>query len=150
MQPYPHTYVAAAGGAPSGSVPVTAEGLPTLSTAPPREFDGPGDLWSPETLLCAAVANCFILTFRSIARASKLEWLHLACRVEGTLERGESGTQFTRFITHAELKVPAGANPEQGRRLLEKAEHSCLVANSLRGARRLETHVITATDPAYP
>ena len=48
--------------------------LPDLETAPPPEFDGPGGLWSPENLLCAAVADCFILTFRAIASFSRLSW----------------------------------------------------------------------------
>jgi len=120
-----------------------ATGMPTITTAPPVEFDGPGDQWSPEVLLCAAVADCFILTFRSIARASKLEWLSLECRVEGKLERTARGVQFTHFITYADLKVSAGSEIEQTKRLLEKAEHGCLIANSLSGARTLETHIVT-------
>lgn len=142
MQAYPHTYIVTAAGEPSGSTPITADNLPTLVTAPPREFDGPGDQWSPETLLCAAVAGCFILTFRSVARASKLEWLHLACRVEGTLERGANGSQFTRFLTHVELTIPSNGDVEHSRHLLEKAERGCLVANSLLGTRALDAQVI--------
>ena len=59
-----------ASAAPAGSVDVTSAGLPDLATAPPVEFEGPGDAWSPETLLCAALVDCFILTFRAVARAA--------------------------------------------------------------------------------
>lgn len=142
MQPYPHIYMTSARGNPTGSVTVASEGLPALTTAPPREFDGPGDQWSPENLLCAAIADCFILTFRAIARASKLEWLHLECTVQGTLERPEGGARFTRFATHATLAVPAGTDIERAGKLLEKAEHSCLISNSLRGERTLQTQVV--------
>jgi len=31
-------------------------------------------------VLCASIADCFVLTFRAIARASKPEWSELACR----------------------------------------------------------------------
>lgn len=141
MHPYPHTYIVTASGTAAGSVAVSADNLPTLSTAAPVEFGGPGDLWSPETLLCAAIANCFVLTFRSVSRASKLEWRHLSCRVVGTLERGASGLQFTHFVTHAELEVPALTDLELCRNLLEKAEHGCLIANSLRGTRSLRTRI---------
>ena len=122
---------------------LTAAGLPAIASAPPREFDGPGDRWSPEDLLCASVADCFILSFRAVARASKLSWLHLNCRVEGTLERVDGITKFTQFVTYAELKVPPGTDVERSKLLLDKAEHGCLIANSLTATRSLEAQVIS-------
>src|ERR1022692_721046 len=80
MHPDPHVYTAAANGRPEGTVALTSASLPEIATAPPPEFDGPGDVWSPETLLCASLADCFVLSFRAIARASKLEWSELECR----------------------------------------------------------------------
>jgi organic hydroperoxide reductase OsmC/OhrA len=148
MASYPHTYLVHATGTPSGAVPVFADGLQTLPTAPPREFGGPGDLWSPETLLAAAVVDCFILTFRAIARAARLEWVSLECRIEAVLEPLEGVAQFTQFTTHARLVVAAGVDPGRAERLLEKAEHGCLIANSLRGARALETTITVAPEAA--
>lgn len=147
MHPYPHLYTVSASGAASGAVAVDAAGLPTLDTAPPPEFDGPGGKWSPETLLCAAVADCFILTFRAVSRAASLPWLKLECRVDGRLERVVGGSQFTAFATIATLTVPAGIDLEKARGLLERAEHGCLVANSLKGVRTLEAHVVEAGTP---
>jgi organic hydroperoxide reductase OsmC/OhrA len=141
MHPYPHSYVVEANGQAAGPVAVTADGLPALQTNPPPQFDGPGGAWSPETLLCAAVADCFILSFRAYARANRLEWLQLECRVEGTLERVDRVPQFTAFRTSATLSVPPGADQEKARKLLEQAEHGCLVSNSLRGTRTLEAQV---------
>jgi len=142
MHPYPHLYHAAATGNPAGSVKVTSPQLPDIETAPPPEFDGPGGVWSPESLLCAAVADCFILTFRAVSRGAKFEWLTLQCRVEGTLERVDGQSRFTRFATHATLSVPAGADAAKARALLERAEHGCLIANSLHGTRTLDTQVV--------
>ena len=142
MHPYPHLYRASAAGAQAGLVTVASAQLPNIETAPPPEFDGPGGVWSPEGLLCAAVADCFILTFRGISRAVRLEWTTLECRVEGTLERVDGTAQFTRFTTFATLTVPAGADVAKAQALLERAEHSCLVSNSLRGARSLEAKVV--------
>ena len=141
MQPLPHHYVVLASGAAEGEVALASERLPALASAAPAEFGGPGDRWSPETLLIAAVADCFILTFRAIARASKLEWISLRCEVEGTLDRVERVTQFTSFLVRASLQIPAGANEEQAHRLLERAEQGCLISNSLKGASRLEATV---------
>lgn len=142
MHPFPHTYHAAAAANVSGPATVTSAELPHLETAPPPEFDGPGGVWSPETLLCASLADCFILTFRAVTRVAQLQWTRLSCRVEGVLERVARTSQFTRFTTFAELVVPAGTNVEAARKLLEQAEHGCLIANSLRGARSLEAQVL--------
>jgi organic hydroperoxide reductase OsmC/OhrA len=145
MHPYPHTYIASAAAENPGSVAVTAAGLPSFQTASPPEFDGPGGVWSPETLLCASIADCLILTFRSVARAARFEWLHLDCRVEGILDRVERMSQFTRYTSFVKLTVPAGADVAKGRELLERAEHGCLIANSLRGTRSLDTQVVLAS-----
>lgn len=142
MHPYPHVYEAAAEGGAADVVPVTSPGLPPIATTPPPQFGGPEGTWSPETMLCASVADCLILTFRAIARASKFEWHHLSCRVEGTLEKGEGGLRFTRFVSHVTLHVPAGTDEARARLLLEKSEHGCLVANSLTGKRELVAQVI--------
>jgi uncharacterized OsmC-like protein len=48
-------------------------------------------------MLVGAVANCFILSFRAIARKAKLDWLSLECEVDGELDKIENFTQFTRF-----------------------------------------------------
>jgi len=144
MHPYPHLYRATAAGTPSGSVAIASPALPDIETAPPPEFDGPGGFWSPETLLCAAVADCFILTFRAVSRAARMDWLKLECRVEGTLERLEGASQFTRYATYATLTLPADGDAAKARSLLERAEHGCLISNSLRGARTLAAAVILA------
>jgi organic hydroperoxide reductase OsmC/OhrA len=142
MHPYPHFYKAGTTGGPTGMLTVTSPGLVDLPSAPPPEFDGPGGVWSPETMLCAAVADCFVLTFRAVARASNFEWLSLECSVEGTLERVEGVSQFTRYVTNATLHVPPGADAGRAQKLMEKAEHGCLVANSLTGKRELVALVV--------
>ena len=142
MHPYPHVYHAATRGGPDGIVTVTSPGIPDLPSAPPPQFDGPGGMWSPESMLCAALADCFVLTFRAIARASKLDWIDLDCNVEGTLERSGGVSRFTRYVTRASLRVPAGTDAARASLLLEKAEHGCLVSNSVNGTRELQAEVI--------
>jgi len=143
MHSYPHTYVASASAENTGLVVVASPRLPNLETAAPPQFDGPGDVWSPETLLCASLADCFVLSFRAVTRAARFEWLRVECRVEGVLERVGRVSQFTRYITFATLTVPVGSDTTKARELLERAEHGCLIANSLRGTRTLEAQVIS-------
>jgi len=147
MHPYPHHYLAAAAGGPTGLIAVDSAGLERIQTAPPPEFDGPGGVWSPETLLCASLADCFILTFRAVSRKAQYKWSHLLCRVEGVLERVDGQSQFTQFKTIVRLIVPSGTDPAQAQKLLEQAEHGCLIANSLRATRTLEVQV-TASQAA--
>ena len=144
MHPYPHVYSASTSGGPVGNVTVKSAGLPDLASAPPPQFDGPGGLWSPESMLCAALADCFVLSFRAIARASKLEWTHIECSVDGTLERAAGVTRFTRYVTRARLHVPPGTDVARAKLLMEKSEHACLISNSVNGERELQAEVIAA------
>lgn len=144
MHPLPHVYTVSIRGEASGEVPVEADGLPVLATASPKEFDGPGDRWSPESLLAAAVASCLVLTFRAVARASKFSWQKLDCTVKGTLERSEGAMRFTNFTTDAVLVVEGEVDEALARRLVEKAEHGCLIANSLTATRTLNVTIARA------
>ena len=58
MHPFPHTYQANAEGETTGSVMVSSPRLAVIASEGPKEFGGPGDQWSPETMLVAAVADC--------------------------------------------------------------------------------------------
>jgi len=147
MQPFPHHYTVTVSGSAEGDVELTADGVTPLRSATPVEFDGPGGRWSPETFLTAAVADCFVLTFRGIARASKLPWTSLVCDVTGTLDRIERVTQFSGFDLSPHLVVPEGTDLDLARRVLDKAEHNCLIASSLKGAVRLHPEITIARAP---
>src|SRR5215471_2402419 len=138
MQNYPHRYRVTATSLPEGDVRLASNGLPPLPTASPLEFGGPGDRWSPETLLTGAVADCFILTFRALARASKLVWHDLECDATGTLDRVDGVTRFTAMELHAHLTVPAGVDEALAARLLHKAEERCLISRSLHASVHLD------------
>ena len=144
MQQLPHYYRVVAASRPDSHVDLSGAGLDPLESAPPAEYGGPGDKWSPETLLVASVADCFVLSFKAIARASKFEWQSLECDVEGTLDREDKVTRFTGFRIKAVLEVPSGADEARARRLLEKAEESCLITQSLKATPTLDAEVRVA------
>ena len=146
MQEYPHHYTVAASSQADGIVSLDSSMLESINSAPPAEFGGPGDLWSPETLLVAAVADCFVLSFKAIARASSLSWESLRCDVEGVLNRVDKVTQFTEFTLHASLEISPEMNTEKAVRLLEKAENACLITNSLKSETHLKTSVTVSTN----
>jgi len=140
MEAYPHVYTVAAN-SEAGHVRLQSKGLDDLVTAPPAEFDGPGDLWSPETLMIAAIADCFILSFRAIAAASRFDYRDISCEVEGTLDRIDKVTSFTEIRVKARLKLIDSGDHDRGVKLLEKAEHNCLITNSMKAQLFLETEV---------
>jgi uncharacterized OsmC-like protein len=49
--------------------------------------------------------------------------------------------RFTKFLTHAKLRIAAGGDAEKAKKLLDKAEASCLVTNSLSSDNHLTTEV---------
>lgn len=82
-----------------------------------------------------------MLTFRAIAKASRLPWSSVRVQAEGTLDRVERVTRFVGVRLLVELVLPTCGDPEKGRKLLEKAEHGCLVTNSLAREVGLEASV---------
>lgn len=151
QQPYPHTYTAEASGAFSGTVSVHSPGLASLTSAAARQFGGPGDAWSPETLLMAALADCFIFTFRAVSAAALFGWQRLECRAEGRLEKLNRVVQFTHLTLQASLTLAPGADASRAKRLLRQAERACLIANSLKAERTLEIRIVQASaEPPGP
>lgn len=146
MDQYPHHYAVSASARTEGWIDLESDGLPSIESAPPAQFGGPGDRWSPETLLVAAVADCFILTFRAIARASKLEWQSLHCSVDGILDRVDKQSCFTAFALRVELTVPSGTDEQRALHLLEKAEQGCLITNSLKSEISLDASIRQVQD----
>ena len=144
MQDLPHNYVVSASAEGAKNVTVSAAGLPDLETAGPHQFGGPGDVWSPETMLVGSVANCFILSFRAIARKAKLDWLTLECEVDGELDKIEKFNQFTGFKVKARLTIAEEQYRKKAETILEKAEKYCLISNSMKAPAHLETEVIIA------
>jgi peroxiredoxin-like protein len=110
--------------------------------APPVEYDGPGDAWTPEHLLLAAVQACFLFTLRAVARASRIELLHVDVDTSGTVDRSGGVTRFTDIVLSPTVTLAAGTDRERINRLLEKADQACLVSASLSTPVRLQAAVV--------
>ena len=131
MKPLPHRYTVRLPGGPSGYALAMVDGMPDLQTAPPAEFDGPGDAWSPEHLLLASVETCFLFTLRAVARASRLDFTACEVIAEGTLDRDGSAIKFTEIVLRVRLSLPPGTDRDRARRAVDKAERACPVSASL-------------------
>lgn len=145
MYPFPHHYVVSATNDGAPDITLSSAGLSSMPSAAPPEFDGPGGRWSPETLIVAAVADCFVLTFRTMARASNLDWVTLECRVDGTVDRVDRVIQFTEFRVHVRLALREASfavDEAKAARVLHKAHDGCLVSNSLKGVKHFDIEVV--------
>ena len=141
MKPFPHRYTTRIAGGPEGYATLSSPGVPALRTAAPLDFDGPGDAWSPEQLLLAAVEACFLMTFRSVAQASRLEFVSMSVEAEGFVDRVDGRTRFTEIVLHPRVALPADVDWVRVQRALEKAERACLVSASLSTPIRLEPEI---------
>ena len=147
MPVFPQVYDATADANPGGRVLLYSPRLESFASDAPVEFGGPGDLWSPETLFVAAIADCFVLTFRAVAKSAALEWRALSCSGSGVLDRTPDGPQFTSVTLRARLTIPAGTDTDKVHRLLERAERACLISRSIKSTIRLLIEV-TVEDAA--
>src|SRR5262245_48451697 len=145
MQPYPHVYHASA--SRRGDVELESGRLPSLRSASPAEFGGPGNRWSPETLLVAAVADCLVLTFRAIARSSNFAFESIRCDVAGRLDRVEKGVAFTDILVRAHLRLAPGTSADEARSLLTRAKRHCLITNSLTAATTFDIDIEAPESP---
>ena len=148
MKPLPHRYDVHLRGGPTGHAHLASVGRPDLLTAPPREFDGPGDAWSPEHLLLASVEACFLFTLRAVVRAARIQFVDLTVHAEGTVDHQAGVTRFTEIVLRPRLIVAAGTDRDTLARALAKTEKSCLVSASLATPVRVETQVVENTAAA--
>ncbi len=122
-----------------------SSGLPTLTTAPPLEFGGPGGSWSPEHLFLSSANTCVLWTFVAMARISQLEVSGWRSKAKGTVERLEGqGWIFTGIVIEVELTVSKASDIERAERLVHKAEQNCLISKSMKTPVKLEAKVSAA------
>jgi uncharacterized OsmC-like protein len=119
-----------------------------LPTAPPREFGGPGDAWSPEHLLLASVEACFLFTFRAVARAAHVDFVDINVHAEGTVDHQSGVTRFTEIVLRPRLIVRRGADREKLAYVLARTEKACLVSASLATPVRIEAQIVEHTAAA--
>jgi peroxiredoxin-like protein len=122
---------------------VEGEAIPrTINFAAPPEFGGEPGLWTPEHLLLASVATCYVATLRAVAQASKLQFGSLELTAEGTIAKQEGGFRFTGILLRPVVSIEKEEERERMGRMLEKAERVCLVSRSLACATTLDPKIV--------
>ncbi len=142
MQALPHHYTAKADTTIESVVELSSHNLPVLNSTPPIQFGGSGEFWSPEDLLMASVADCFVLSFKAVARMSKLKWHSISCESEGILDKVDGKTKFTKITNNVHLLIEEGESLEKAEKIIHKSEAACLVTNSLTATIELVSKVL--------
>lgn len=125
---------------------VEGEGLPEkIYFAPPPEFEGEADKWTPEHLLVAAVASGVASTFHALAEPAKLGVLELTVVCEAVLVKKDSGFRVTQVLVRPTVTIAREADRDAARRLLQKANQACFVVRSLSAEVVLQPVVTAAT-----
>ena len=144
MKQLPHLYEVTLKDGPGGYVTVSAGGPPELRMAPPVEFDGPGDAWSPEQLLVASVESCFLFTLRAVAAEAKLSYKSAHITAEGLLQRKDGVVRITEVVLRPVLALPAGSDSVAAIQVLERSAKLCFVSASLSAPVRLEPRILVS------
>jgi organic hydroperoxide reductase OsmC/OhrA len=111
---------------------VTAAGKPELRVATPPEFRGGVEgVWSPEHLVVAAVASCYVTTLVSIAERRDVPLDAVEVRGAGYMTlRPDGRFGFIAVDLEVSLQTKPGRE-DHVRSIARDAEHACLVAASL-------------------
>src|SRR5215475_4017345 len=115
----------------SGIIEQTGAAPESIDFSAPPEFHGEENKWSPETLLLASVAACFISTFDAIAEYSGFAFHALSVNAEGIVARATGKLQFTHISIKPTVEIEHEADFERALKLLEKTKESCLISRSL-------------------
>ena len=135
---------------PRRRVRLTSDGKAPLEAAIPQEFRGgtPG-MWSPEDLLVASVASCYVITFESVAAQRDITVHRLSVEGVGHVtRRAEGRVGFVVIELRVEVTVDAECT-QQAEHVARAAKQRCLIGHALEVPIELEL-VVQALDLPRP
>jgi len=124
-----------------GAALLRGAGKLELGVAPPAEFRGEANVWSPEQLFIASVDTCLLLTFTGLAEKEGLQISSYCSEAEGALEWVDESFRFTNLVLRPTILIRNEADVAIARDLLDRAHATCLVANSVRTAVTVEADI---------
>lgn len=117
---------------------ISCAGKPDVEVATPPEFKGHEGIWSPEDLFVASANVCLMTTFLAVAERAGLAFSAYESTVEGRLELVEGKLQFTAITIRPTITLKSAGDATKAKELIEKAEHNCLISNSMKATVTLD------------
>ncbi|MCL6452293.1 MAG: OsmC family protein [Alicyclobacillus sp.] len=94
--------------------------------------DEPVDCTSPEELLTAAAASCYLLTLRTLFEHRSLPVQRIELTTEARVEV-DGGLRMDAIVHRPVIVLEEPADEARVRLLAAHAEHACMVSSALRG-----------------
>lgn len=119
----------------NGTGTIEAGKLRTAVSIPP-EMDGPGIGTNPDELLLGAAATCYIITLAAMLERSGIERVELHMDSEAIVDVTKGVFTYQKIIHRPTLILtPATSEREinKAKRLVEKAETTCMISRALKG-----------------
>ena len=113
-----------------GSMTAASGSFKDLPYSIKSRFEGGVPGTTPEEMIAAAHAGCFIMQFGVFMMQQKITPSALEADAEVTIERGEGGANITKSALACRVTVPGG-DAAKIRELGEKAKTGCPVSKAL-------------------
>jgi peroxiredoxin-like protein len=130
---------------------VKAEPVATpLSFSAPPQFGGTEGQWTPEHLLLASVASCYVATFTAIAEINHFQFEGLKVTCEAELIKVAGGMRFATITIRPRLTLADETKRDQAQLLLEKSKKACIISRSLAAEVAMEAEIDSQEQPTIP
>jgi organic hydroperoxide reductase OsmC/OhrA len=106
-------------------------GLHQSVCAIPPEFGGHGGGFSPEDLFLQAAINCFVGTFKVVARLSKISFDDLSVSGKLTVDKNDEGKIVMKAV-HLDISISGIDRPDRLETVINKSIRDGFILNSLR------------------
>lgn len=119
---------------------IKTENLQTDISIPP-EMDGPGIGTNPDEMLLGAAATCYIITLAAMLERSGIEKKELHMHSEAIVDVTKGVFTYQKIIHHPHLVLASSTserNFDKAKKLVEKAESSCMISRALKGNVEIE------------
>ncbi len=105
-------------------------GKPELPISTAESYGGSATHWNPEDLFGAALGNCHMQTFLSLAAKVGVDVRSYEDRVVTELDTVDKITRVTRVILRPTIRISAESDPAKAEKFFVKAHKYCFIANS--------------------
>ncbi|HLR66553.1 OsmC family protein [Virgibacillus alimentarius] len=107
----------------------------------PTEMNGPGIGTNPDEMLLGAAATCYVITLAAMIEHAKLPLKEMSLESEGIVDVTNGVITYKKIIHKPSVTLQEDALEEDDRKLrklIYKAEKSCMISRALRGNVEME------------
>lgn len=102
----------------------------------PKEMDGPGIGTNPDEMLLGAAATCYLITLAAMIERSSLPLKQMELESVGYVDVTDGVITYKKIVHKPTVYLqPTATEREQEklRRLVDKAEQSCMISRAIKG-----------------